>query len=477
MIFTQNQIQEILSILQRYELVFIAGQVGYNYLTPLEILTLKKAGIDVNQFKNSKGIIEHAFLFGILSEAIGDSRAKKMSYEQFQKFLASGNFIPLNETQQFSLDYIKQRSYNDIKGLGNRIRQGTANVILKSNSRQQLIIRDQIKKVSIKATELRYGPTTMAQELGELTGDWERDWLRISYYILHESYNHGRSQNILSKYGDDAEVYFDVFPGACKHCKELFLEDPEDPDSKPKIFKLKDIIANGNNIGRKVAEYLPTISPIHPYCRCIINLVPKDMDWDYNLRAFVIPKKYVSNNPKLNNVKLDINVSKGEISEEINGMNLNPSEAQKKYGNYKKAHVSINGFDITIENPKGSYRSGVDEKGKSWKVKMNNHYGYFKNTEGKDGDHIDVFIGENLKSDEIFVVDQINTQTKEFDESKVMLGFDTIEEAKTAYLSNYEKGWGGMKKISKTNIDDFKKWLYDGQKQRKPFSEYSDNKN
>lgn len=165
--------------------------------------------------------------------------------------------------------------------------------------------------------------------------------------------------------------------------------------------------------------------------------------------------------------------AEADIAEAVKEIDVEPTEAQKKAGNYKKGHVKIQGFDITIENPKGAIRKGVDDNGKAWSTEMKNHYGYFKNTEGKDGDHIDVFIGDNPNSKRIFVVDQVNPKTKEFDESKVMLGFDTEDEAKKAYLSNYSKDWKGFKDITYVDIDTFKEWLYDGAKQRKPFGEYS----
>ena len=165
--------------------------------------------------------------------------------------------------------------------------------------------------------------------------------------------------------------------------------------------------------------------------------------------------------------------AEADIAEAVKDVDIEPTEAQKKAGNYKKGHVKIQGFDITIENPKGAIRRGVDDNGKAWSTEMKNHYGYFKNTEGKDGDHIDVFIGDNPNSKRIFVVDQVNPKTKEFDESKVMLGFDTEDEAKKAYLSNYSKDWKGFKDITYVDIDTFRDWLYDGAKQRKPFGEYS----
>ena len=163
------------------------------------------------------------------------------------------------------------------------------------------------------------------------------------------------------------------------------------------------------------------------------------------------------NYKKVINVRLDID--------------KNPSDAQIKAGNYKKGHINILGFEITIENPKGSIRSGTDSNGKKWSVKMNNDYGYFTKTLGKDGDHIDVFIGSKLNSDKIYVVDQVDNHG-DFDESKVMLGFDNEKDAKNAYMNNYSKGWKGFKKITEINIDMFKTWLYDGKRQYKPFYEY-----
>jgi len=159
-----------------------------------------------------------------------------------------------------------------------------------------------------------------------------------------------------------------------------------------------------------------------------------------------------------------------EISQQ--GMNLNPTEKQIDAGNYKKAHITIQGMDIAIENPKGSFRKGVDEDGKAWETEMKSHYGYFNGTNGKDGDHIDTFIGDNPESQTIFVVDQNHVKTGEFDESKVMTGFNSIDEAKAAYLANYEPGWQGLRNITAVPVDQFKEWLNDGAKQAKPFAEY-----
>lgn len=147
------------------------------------------------------------------------------------------------------------------------------------------------------------------------------------------------------------------------------------------------------------------------------------------------------------------------------------TQEQKESGDYKKGHVTIQGFDIAIENPKGSVRSGVDADGNEWSQEMRNTYGYFEGTKGKDKDDVDVFIGPNPLSESVFVIDQLNS-AGEFDEHKVMFGFDSSEEAREAYLSNYEDGWTGLGDITKVSVDDFRKWVTNSEVRNKPFTEY-----
>ncbi|WP_294477058.1 LPD38 domain-containing protein [uncultured Bacteroides sp.] len=148
-----------------------------------------------------------------------------------------------------------------------------------------------------------------------------------------------------------------------------------------------------------------------------------------------------------------------------------PSEAQKEAGNYRKGHVKIDGFDITIENPKGSVRSGVDGDGKPWSVTMNNTYGYIRGTEGVDGDHIDIFLGEHMEAPNVYVVDQVK-QDGSFDEHKVMYGFNSALAAKRAYLKNYSAGWKGLGNITGVSKEVFREWIDSSHRKTKPFNEY-----
>ncbi len=158
-------------------------------------------------------------------------------------------------------------------------------------------------------------------------------------------------------------------------------------------------------------------------------------------------------------IKEKIEGAAAEAATSSNNSLAEPTEAQKEAGNYQKGHISLYGLDISIENPKGSTRSGVSPEGRRWETKLAHHYGYIRGTKGKDKDHLDVFIGPNPESEKVFVVDQLNLQTKGLDEHKVMLGFNSLEEAREGYLANYESGWKGLGGITELTMHEFKDWI------------------
>jgi len=136
-----------------------------------------------------------------------------------------------------------------------------------------------------------------------------------------------------------------------------------------------------------------------------------------------------------------------------------PTEDQAEAGNYRMGHIKLHGLDISIENGKGSTRSGTSPDGKKWSVKMQNDYGYIRSSEGPDGDSVDVFVCGSPDTELVFVVHQQDPKTGKFDEHKCMLGCNTQEEAEEAYLANYEKGWKGMGEVVVLTIPQFKSWL------------------
>jgi hypothetical protein len=162
----------------------------------------------------------------------------------------------------------------------------------------------------------------------------------------------------------------------------------------------------------------------------------------------------------------------GHIEEQAKLVDRNPSDPQKDAGNYKKGHVKVHSLDISIENPRGSWRTGGPE-GKKWKARLPHHYGYIRKTEGGDGDHVDCFLGPHVKAPNVFVIDQNHLGTGEWDEHKCMLGFGSKKQAAEAYNQAFSDGKGKNRigHVETMTIEQFKNWLKDGDT-TKPVKEY-----
>jgi N12 class adenine-specific DNA methylase/predicted RNA methylase len=226
----------------------------------------------------------------------------------------------------------------------------------------------------------------------------------------------------------------------------------------------------------------PSVEVAAADARAFLAAVPKlvrDLDRDYweNIES-QIAKIAAGKMPTLQQRKAaaaaagtDIDRRANEAATSPTNDRPEPTEAQKKAGNYKVGDISLAGLEISIENPAGSIRSGVDKGGKAWAVTMRQHYGYIRGTKGKDKDHIDVFVRPGLAkvddADLAFVVDQI--VDGEFDEHKPMLGYGSRRAAENAYRGAYEKGWKGMGSVTKTTVAEFKQWLAEGNKEQ-PFA-------
>lgn len=149
-----------------------------------------------------------------------------------------------------------------------------------------------------------------------------------------------------------------------------------------------------------------------------------------------------------------------DITDAAGRTDREPTEAQREAGNYRKGKVAFHGFTVSIENPRGSVRSGVGKDGKAWRTRMKAHYGYFLGTKGKDKDHVDVFIGSRPECELFFVINQLN-DAGELDEHKVIAGALSESEARELYLMHYEAGWQGLGSVKAMTLPQFRQWVYE----------------
>lgn len=310
MIFTPNQIEELMNIIEKHHSIFITTNLGPDFLNQREKQILKSAGIDIDSWSKKNTKIDEAFSFGMLSIALSDSRVKKMKYEDFKKFVYSKNFLPLTTKEKAAIQHLKYQSFSDIKNLENKVKSDLNNIIIDKDKTFRTHFEEVTREAAIRTVEMRGSVKDMISEMGHRTGYWERDLGRIAEYTLHNAYEEGRAAQLEKEYGNEALVYKDVYPGACKHCIQHYLT--EGIGSRPKVFKLSDLRANGSNVNKKVDDWLPTLGPLHPFCRCTVEEVPEGYVWSDDEKKFVKGKSKITNQKILNRKKILIKIGEEE---------------------------------------------------------------------------------------------------------------------------------------------------------------------
>lgn len=144
-------------------------------------------------------------------------------------------------------------------------------------------------------------------------------------------------------------------------------------------------------------------------------------------------------------------------------MSINTLQSENfQRGNHEVVRqLTFQGMKIAVETDKGQSRTWYDKDAKNHgSTVMKFPYGYFVGTKnsGKSGDGmaLDVYVGPEEKAKNVYVVHQMKKPDfKEFDELKVMIGFESARQARISYLCHYsdEKFLGDMDTLT---VDEFK---------------------
>jgi len=259
LIFTPTQIKQLEQLIDTYFTSFAVQQVSHKYLTTSEKAVLRQYGISTT---NITPTVSNAFKFGMLSEILG-SKAKGMSFSEASRIIRSKSFLPLDIRERAVLESLDHQAYNEIRGLGNRVKKDMMTVVIeqskKTRTEYEAVIRDAAKRAVLNRSSL----TEMARDIGKKTQDWARDLDRVSDYILHDAHDHGRVYQ-MKKSKQVKKVYKHVFNQACENCIRIYLTNGV--GSKPREFTIDELLSNGSNIGRKAKDWLSIVGCTHPYC-------------------------------------------------------------------------------------------------------------------------------------------------------------------------------------------------------------------
>lgn len=285
-----NKLKTLFDIIDMNHIMFSLRTIGEKVISTDDKNLLKKFGVDYKDVVKETPEITKSFHWGRLSQLLKD-KASQISWDDFTKYLKRGQYIPLNKSEQYALEYVENKTYSHIKGLGDRVKQTVSGIVIESSPALRLKYEDAIQTALEDAIKNRESATKVVSDIGHKMGDWNRDLGRIAETELNNAFQFGRAEQIKREQGIDSLVYKDVYPKACRHCIQAYLT--AGIGSKPRIFKLRDLIANGTNIGRKVAEWLPVLESMHPWCRCQLHSVPKGYEWNQEKQMWMYPENKI----------------------------------------------------------------------------------------------------------------------------------------------------------------------------------------
>jgi len=282
-LFTELDIERVISNIEYHYSMLIFTSLGNEVLSDSEKLLLESFGIDIEKVKEEYPPYLRTFLLGRLASILSEGQMRELDKKDFDEYVEKGQFVPLSQRERKEYEISREVTYNNLKGLANKITNDTRNKLLEEN--KKLLIKETISE-GIKNRE---SVSSIVSDLGHKTGEWDRDWKRIVVTEMQNIYNQGKAGMIVEKYGEDSLVWRHEFKDACRHCIRLYFTNGN--DSAPRVFKLSELIANGSNVGRKVDDWLPTVESTHPHCRGDIRWLPNGQVWNDEIGQFEYSKQ------------------------------------------------------------------------------------------------------------------------------------------------------------------------------------------
>lgn len=266
MIFNNEQIQEILSLVDFRFADLVWKIFGPSHLTSQDKENLKKHGIDPGSLVKKIPPYWANWMFGLLSGKLSDYQTKQISYKDLLDYLARRQYETPSKREIEEYEMACNRTYGYLKGLGDKMKKDISSYISDSELRMRMEQERTIKEGVKRGIVERDTTKLIAAKISNQLNDWSRDWNRIVETEYQGVFNMGRVQSYMREGdGPNTLIYFDVFSGSCRHCIRLYLT--AGIGSEPKLFTAEELIGNGTNIGRRVADWKPTIiTAVHPFC-------------------------------------------------------------------------------------------------------------------------------------------------------------------------------------------------------------------
>ena len=291
MMFTKQQVEDVLRVMDYHYSFVIMMNLGVDALSSADVDLLKSFGINIKDYDNLFPVYNQMFYLGKLASLLGEQQLRGIDFKDLQQHINSGQYISLTSQEKRQLDVSKRKTYTHLKGLANKSKDYMSDLILE----KEKILRTEYEKVIQGELERgvvdRKTTQSIVSDIGHHMKDWQRDWGRIVETEMNNIYQEGKAEEMLDRYGEDVLVYKDVYPKACRHCIRLYLKGGI--GGEPRVFKLIELMANGDNLNKKVDNWKAIVGSTHPFCRCDLRRLPKGYKWNEEKGRFTLDKKTI----------------------------------------------------------------------------------------------------------------------------------------------------------------------------------------
>jgi len=265
-VLTKKELKEIEEVIKNRFIAFRYEHLADRSLTPADLEQLKRAGILRESVRNFSG---DAFALGKIVGAVGEKESLSMGFDELQKMVLK---MPRTTVEKKAIEFANDHAGEYIQGIGDLIIKDVRTGSVRATGEALRSVQDGVKN----AIKDRKTISELRTDLFHRIDDRFKDWQRVAHTEMASSIQNGIYNDIRenSKHGSDQLVFKRPSPDACSHCKRMYLESD---GITPLIFKMSELSAS--NIGKKAADWEPTIGPVHPWCQCQLQMVPDGFEF------------------------------------------------------------------------------------------------------------------------------------------------------------------------------------------------------
>ncbi len=260
----------------------VAAVVGSDYLTDSELK-------EVKSLKLKYEFIDDPYFAYYLGKKKAEDKPSKYKTLTWKEFLSYTRDRDLTPSQLNSVRFARDNAAVHIKSFTDDLANGIFKDLQKTigDSLTEATLREIVQDETSHAVLENKSYADFASALdARLKTKGKKDWEKIARTELHAAKQQGYVDTITSQEGIyskskgiDSTVSVVTQPGACEDCIRLYTTD-----GNPKIFKLRELIANGINTKHKKVkgvhvQWKPVVPGLHPACFCQLVYVPPGYSW------------------------------------------------------------------------------------------------------------------------------------------------------------------------------------------------------